>query len=247
MKTFRAELHTHTVLSPCAGVEMIPPLIVQEALDNGINLLAITDHNASANIEAVMQAAAGTGLTILPGMELQTHEEVHLLCLFDTIEQIQQWQAVVDQCLPNIQNKPDFFGEQFVVDATGDFIRHENRLLSNSADISLEDAAEGVKKLGGLPIPAHVDRKAYGLLATLGLIPPGFEALEISRYINVTEALRTFPQITGYPLLQSGDVHYMDGFLGAVLFEMEKPTIAEIRMALRSETSRHFCLKGENG
>jgi hypothetical protein len=240
-------LHTHTVLSPCAGVEMIPPLIVQEALDHRINLLAITDHNASENIQAVMQAAAGTDLTILPGMELQTREDVHLLCLFDTLQQIQQWQAVVDQRLPNMLNKPDFFGEQFVVDATGDFIRNEDRLLSNSAEISIEDAAEGVKKLGGLPIPAHVDRKAYGLLATLGLIPPGFEALEISRYITPAEALHAFPQIKGYSLLQSGDVHYMDGFLGAVTFTMEAPTIAEIRMALRSEYGRHYRLISENG
>ncbi len=87
MQTVRADPHVHTVLSPCAGVEMIPPLIVQEALERGIRLIAITDHNASANIPAVMEAARGTGLTVLPGMELQTREEVHLLCLFDTLEQ----------------------------------------------------------------------------------------------------------------------------------------------------------------
>src|SRR5512143_1389353 len=106
MSTYRADLHVHTVLSPCADVEMIPPLIVEEALQRGIRLLAITDHNATANIAAVQKAAAaasaaaGTELTILPGMELQTREEVHVLCLFDKLEQafaLQQW---VDARLP---------------------------------------------------------------------------------------------------------------------------------------------------
>ena len=96
MKTFRAELHVHTVLSPCAEVEMIPPLIIQEALEKGINILAITDHNATANIGAVIKAAEGSGITVLSGMELQTREEVHVLCLFDTLEQALSLQSIVD-------------------------------------------------------------------------------------------------------------------------------------------------------
>src|ERR1041385_6788538 len=98
MNQYRAELHVHTVLSPCAGVEMIPPVIVDEALAHGINLIAITDHNQTANISAVMEAAQGTGLTVLPGMELQTSEEVHVLCLFDGLDQAEAWQRRVDFC-----------------------------------------------------------------------------------------------------------------------------------------------------
>ena len=158
MKTFVAELHCHTVLSPCAEVEMIPPLIVQTAIERGINLLAITDHNASANIEAVQQAARGTALIVLPGMELQTREEVHLLCLFDTLEQSAAWQAIVDEHLPPLENDIEHFGEQFVVDETGEFIRRESRLLLTSAAMSLEDAIGRVNAIGGLAIPAHVNR-----------------------------------------------------------------------------------------
>ena len=152
MKTYRAELHVHTVLSPCAGVEMIPPLIVQEALQLGLNIIAITDHNATANITSVMEAARDTGLVVLPGMELQTREEVHLLCLFDTLDQAAEWQTKVDTVLPDTPNNVEFFGEQFVVDACGEFIRRENRLLINSAAIGLENAADLVKSLGGLAI-----------------------------------------------------------------------------------------------
>lgn len=243
MNTYCAELHVHTVLSPCAGVEMIPPLIVREALRNQIQIIAITDHNTSANVAAVMAAAQGTGLVVLPGMELQTKEEVHLLCLFDTLEQITAWQAKVDVLLPDLPNNIEYFGEQFVVDSTGEFIRREERLLLNSANIALEDAAAQVKALGGLPVPAHIDRQANGLIAILGMIPPGFEALEISRHITPEAARKKYPQVAGYPLLQSGDVHLLDGFIGTTRLTVEKPTIPEIRMALAGQNGRKVELK----
>jgi 3',5'-nucleoside bisphosphate phosphatase len=243
MKTFHADLHVHTVLSPCAEVEMIPPLIVQKALEMNINLIAITDHNATGNINAVMEAAQGTDLTVLPGMELQTREEVHLLCLFDTLEQAETWQKVVDSILPKLSNNSDFFGEQYIVDASGEFIRHEERLLIVSAQIGLDEAAEQVHAFGGFAIPAHVDRKAFSLIANLGLVPPGFEALEISRHLKPTEAAVRYPQIRGYPLIQSGDVHRLDEFLGVCEFHIEAPTLSEIRKALKGTADRSFFIR----
>jgi PHP family Zn ribbon phosphoesterase len=243
MNLYRAELHVHTVLSPCAGVEMIPPLIVAEALERGIRLMAVTDHNASANYKAVAEAAQGTDLVVLPGMELQTREEVHLLCLFDTLEQLEEWQKKVDEQLPDVPNNVDFFGEQFVVDASGDFVRREERLLINSTHFDLDDATKAVTSLGGLAVPAHVDRKANGLIEILGLIPPGFEALEISRHITPEAARQKFPQVRSYPLLQSGDVHLLDGFIGSTELEIEKPTISEIRLALREVEGRKVTIQ----
>ena len=222
---------------------MIPPLIVREALDRGIRLIAITDHNTTGNISAVMEAAHGTDLTVLPGMELQTREEVHLLCLFDTIEQAETWQKVVDSALPERSNNPEFFGEQFIVDASGDFIRREERLLAISAEIGLDEAAAQVHALGGFAIPAHVDRKAFSLIANLGLVPPGFEALEISRHLKPTEAAVHYPQIRGYPLIQSGDVHRLDEFLGVCEFHIEAPTLSEIRMALKNTADRALLIQ----
>jgi len=241
----RAELHIHTVLSPCAEVEMIPPLIVQEALERGISLIAITDHNASSNVSAVQKAAAGSGLTVLPGMEVQTREEVHLLCLFDTLDQISAWQAVVDRLLPDIPNNPEYFGEQFVVDEVGEFIRREERLLLNSVDLSFEQVFQQVNSLGGMVIPAHVNRTAFGLLANLGLVPVDVpvEALEISRHVPAGEAVQRFPQLKGYPLLQGGDAHRLDELLGVNEFRIEAPTVAEIRLALRGQEGRSLLLR----
>jgi len=223
---------------------MIPPLIVQQALELGIRLLAITDHNASANVAAVQKAAQGSELQVLPGIELQTREEVHVLCLFDTLDQLSAFQTEVDALLPAIVNRPDFFGEQFVVDETGDFIRREERLLLTSVDLSIEEAWQKVSALGGLFIPAHVNRKAFGLIANLGLMPTGIaiEALEISRHITAAQARHTFPQIAGYPLIRSGDVHRLEEYLGVNEFQVEQASIAELRLAIQGREGRSLRL-----
>ena len=244
MKKYRADLHVHTVLSPCAAIEMIPPLIVQEVIAQGINLIAITDHNATANIYSVQKAAEGTGLIVMPGMEVQTKEEVHVLCIFNTLDQAEAWQEIVDKYLPGLENRPDFFGEQFVVDETGDFIRREDKLLLNSIDLTFNEVAQKVADLGGLFIPAHVNRKAFGLLANLGLIPENVkvEALEISRHITTHEAYDKYPQLDGYPLIQNGDVHYINEFLGSSIYYMEEPSTQEIRYAINQNNERSLII-----
>lgn len=240
LRKFRTELHVHTVLSPCAELEMLPPLIVQEALNLGIQIIAITDHNASANIAAVQQAAEGTGLIVLPGMEVQTREEVHSLCLFDRLEQIDRWQSIVDDNLPGLENDAEYFGDQLVVDSEGEFIRRETRLLINSCSLTIEEAYNAVSSLGGLFIPAHVDRKAYGLLKNLGFVPQDipFEALELSRHIKPREAPQIYPQLQGYTFIQSGDAHRLDELLGVNEFTLETPCIDEIRLALKRQEGR---------
>jgi len=240
MQTIRAEFHVHTVLSPCAEVEMLPPLIVMEALDRGIQMLAITDHNSTANIKGVQQAADGTGITVLPGMELQTREEVHVLCLFDRLEQAEALQKAVDKALPELENRPDYFGDQLIVNAAGDYISREPRLLLTSANLTLSQAWELVVQLGGLMIPAHVNRTANGLIPTLGFVPPEipFEALEISRQLKPAAARQKFPQIGAYPLVQGGDAHQLENLLGANQITIESPTIAEIRLAFSGAGGR---------
>ncbi len=245
MKTFRADLHVHTVLSPCAEVEMIPPLIVQQALEQNIDLIAITDHNASANVAAVQKAAEGTELTVLPGMEVQSREDVHLLTLFEDLEQLKAWQAEVDRSLPDQENNPGFFGEQFIVDETGDFVRTEPRLLLTSVSLSIDEIFEQVNALGGMAIPAHVERTSYGLLPTLGLISEKWNlpALEISRHTLPEKAVKTFPALQKYPLIQNGDVHRLNEFIGTTLFNIESPTLMEIEMALKRIDGREMCIK----
>jgi hypothetical protein len=245
MKKFRADLHVHTVLSPCAEVEMIPPLIVQEALERNIDIIAITDHNASANVQAVQKAALGSPLKVLAGMEVQSREDVHLLCLFENFETLAIWQSAVDSALPEMENNAEFFGEQFVVDENGDFIRREPRLLLTSTHFSIDEIFERVNTLGGLVIPAHVNRSSYGLFPTLGLLSDQWPilALEISRHLTPEKAVATYPALKGIPLIQSGDVHQLDQFLGVTIFTLAEPTLAEIRMAFKNENKRNVSIE----
>ncbi|MBN1642992.1 MAG: PHP domain-containing protein [Anaerolineae bacterium] len=182
MRALAVDLHIHTVLSACAAVEMIPPLIVRRALELGLDVIAITDHNSAANAGAVIEAARGTGLTVLPGMEVQTREEVHMLCLYDTLEQADAWASRVADALPDARNREEFFGAQYVVDASGAHLYTEERLLATSTAMSVEQVASGVEALGGLCLAAHVDRPSFSILSNLGFIPPSLpiDGIEIS-------------------------------------------------------------------
>lgn len=224
---------------------MIPPLIVETALEHHVNLIGITDHNASENAAAVIKAAEGKELTVLPGMELQTQEEVHCLCLFDTMDQLDDFQALVDESLPGIPNNVEYFGEQFIVDHTGEFVKRKEQLLITSSQMSIEQAFNAVDELGGLFIPAHINRQGFGLLFNLGFVPPGLQldALEISRHTTTEEIRSKHPELKHFPLIQSGDVHHLDDFLGNNLFNIKIPTIKEIKLALWGEKGRQFCIQ----
>jgi 3',5'-nucleoside bisphosphate phosphatase len=234
------DLHLHTVLSPCGEVEMIPPLIVERAKRLGLSGIAVTDHNSAENAQAVMDAGQRVDLTVLPGMEVQTREEVHLICLFDTLEQDLGWQEEVYAHLPPLKNRAETFGPQFVVDAEGEFVRENDRLLLTSTSWSVEEVAARVRALGGLCIPAHVDRPSFSLIANLGFVPPDlkFEALELSRLTKPDEAARRFPQLTGYPLIVSGDAHQLSEMQSRTMIKVQELTIAEITLALRGQEGR---------
>jgi len=234
MKSKRAELHIHTVLSPDAGLEMIPPFIIEEAQKKGIEILAITDHNASANVPAVMRAAEGTGITVIPGLELETQEEVHILCLFDNLAQLNQFQTLVDQHLPPYLNNENFFGTQLVVDENGNFLRKDERLLAAASTLTLLEAKRAVQALGGWFLPAHVEREQNGLLPRLGDFPPELELeiVEISHYLRPQSVREQFPQLRRMRTIQNGDAHHLDGILGITELRIEKTDLDSIRRTL---------------
>jgi PHP family Zn ribbon phosphoesterase len=240
MPSIYADLHLHTVLSACAEVEMLPPLIVQRALQLGLGLIAVTDHNCCANCAAVWQAAEGTGLRVFPGMELQTAEEVHMLCLFDTLEQALTWQGIVFDHLPQLPNREDIFGGQYVVDRNGDYVRTEERRLAISSDLSLDQAVHRVTALGGLPIPSHIDRQVNSLLANLGFVPADLRvaALEINGRTDPDDLTARQPEVAKYPLVRNGDAHRLGDMRRGIVFEAAEASLDALAQALRHRRHR---------
>lgn len=219
---------------------MIPPLIVKRALELALGIIAITDHNSAENVAAVIKAAEGLDLTVLPGMEVQTREEVHLLCLFDSVQQALEWQEFVYAHLPPLKNNESLFGPQFVVDASGAFLRYNERFLLTSTSLSVEQVACEMKQRGALCIPAHVDRSSFSLLANLGFVPESvpFSAMEITRHTPWDTLRQRHPSLSGYSFIRSGDAHRLNEMSDSTIFSLHEPTLAEISMALRRQNGR---------
>jgi len=244
LRCLRTDLHVHTVASPCAEIEMIPPLIVEQAQRLGLAVMAITDHHTIDNVEAVIQAANGSGITVLPGMEVQTREEVHLLCLFDDLVAAYCWQMQVYDALPDLPNDARAFGIQLAVDCCGEMVRVNERLLLTSTRLSVEQVSNEVHSLGGLVIAAHVDRPAYSLLSNLGFIPDelDLDAIEVSALSSPDTARSRWPDLQERPLVRWGDAHRLTDMRRDTVFAVEKPTIAEMHLAFAGLEGRKVCV-----
>ena len=246
LRFFLADLHIHTCLSPCAELEMLPEFIVERAEELGLQIVAVTDHNSAENAAAVIRAAQGTGVTVLPGMEVQTREEVHVLTLFDTLEQVAGWQKQVYASLPPLKNDESFFGEQLVLDADGEPAGYLDRLLLTSTSFSVEEVVQRVSSLNGLCVPAHVDHTAYSIISNLGFIPPDLDVLgvEISSNIGPVQARERFPQLARYSLVANGDAHCLRDMARRTTFRMAQATVAELSLALAGEGGRAVWVDG---
>jgi hypothetical protein len=229
-----ADLHIHSALSPCASLEMSPAAIVARARQAGLDLIAVTDHNSVENGFYAAEAGERAGLRVLLGMEAQTREDVHVLCYFEERRQAERFHARVAPLLPDMANNPDYFGDQVVVDAEDNIVRHEETLLLNALDISVPELVELVREHGGLAVPAHVEAPPYGLLVNLGLVPPELQGapLEISAGCPRAQALRAFPALARHPLLRNSDAHLL-GDIGRArtVFSAPEPTLAALLAA----------------
>lgn len=170
MPRLAVDLHIHTALSPCADDEMTPCNIANMSILKGLDAIAVTDHNACDNVSAVMDAA-GDRLLVIPGMEVQTEEEVHLLAYFRTLSDALSFSDEIKTHLPAIPNRPELFGNQWIMDAEDHTIGERGDMLLASTDLSLEEAVKLVRERGGVAVPAHVDRDSFSVLSQLGFMP----------------------------------------------------------------------------
>jgi len=232
-----ADLHIHSALSPCASLEMSPAAIVRRARACGLDLIAVTDHNSVENGFFAAAPAAAAGLKVLFGMEAQTREDVHVLCLFEERLQAERFNERVYAALPDVDNNPDFFGDQVVVDEQDNIVRQEEKLLLNALDMAIPDLLELVRLHGGLAIPAHVEAPPFGLLVNLGMVPAELAGavLEISCATLLEQARSALPQLAGHPLVSNSDAHFLKDIGRArIICEAASASLADLSAALQA-------------
>jgi hypothetical protein len=241
LRRLRADLHIHTCLSPCGELEMSPRAVVARAADVGLDLIAVTDHNTTENASAVIEAARGSALAVLPGIELTTSEEVHILGLFGAGADLAPLQAEVFRNLPDVASKKKFIEDQVIVDAEDYVTGFSPRCLFGATLFSVRDAVALIHHHAGLAIACHVDREAFSIVSQLGFIPPGLglEAVEVSPRLSVAEAQAAFGPFDPLPVVRFSDAHKPDEIGRATTdFIVASPSLEEIRLALAGREGR---------
>ena len=241
-KVFYCDFHIHTCLSPCADLDMHPQALVEKALEAKLDIIAICDHNSSENVPYVIKAAKGKKLKILPGMEITTSEEVHLLAIFNSLSDLAKLQVLVYQHLAGI-NDEQKFGIQAIVNEKGEVEGINDKLLIGATDLPLNELLNYLHKLNGLAIAAHIDRESFSVLSQLGFIDEktNFDALEITPATGFTQARVKYRELSNYSFIMSSDAHYLkDIGKAATKIVLKEPTFAELKMAFAKQNGRHI-------
>lgn len=209
MKYYSSDLHIHSCLSPCADDDMTPANIAGMGHLNGLEVMALTDHNSSKNCPAFFHHAKKYGIIPVPGMELTTSEDVHLICLFESLEDAMEFDSFVYPRLPDIENRKDIFGSQLILGSDDEVMGEENKLLLNATDISIDEAYAKVFGMGGVCLPAHIDRDSNGILAVLGFFPPEprFTAFELRDDTSLEKVRKNNPMLNNMKFIVSSDSH----------------------------------------
>ncbi|MCH5169887.1 MAG: PHP domain-containing protein [Oscillospiraceae bacterium] len=211
MNKYYYDLHIHSCLSPCGDDEMTPNNIAGMGVLNGLNIMALTDHNTSKNCPAFFKAAKRNGIIPVAGMELTTAEDIHVVCLFRDLDSAMDFDKFVDGHRIKYPNRTDIFGNQLILDENDEVIRTEDYFLPNATDISVEQVPKIIKSYCGFCYPAHIDREANGIISILGDFPvnSGFTAAEFHDGENITKYNEMYPETRDKQIIVSSDAHYL--------------------------------------
>jgi len=242
LREYKADMHIHSCLSPCGDWDMSPRRIIQKSLEVGLDLIAICDHNTAENAAAAMREGRKKGIHVLPGMEVCSREEVHILALFGELSQALEMQSYVYANLPG-ENKPKVFGCQVVANENDEVLGENPRLLIGATRLGLHDIVVKTHLLGGLSFCCHVDRPAYGIINQLGFIPADLDldGVEVSSHVNLAQAQATVSGIEKFACITNSDAHFIED-IGKVwtVFRMAAPTIEEIRKSILNQDGRRI-------
>ena len=238
---FKADLHIHTVLSPCGDLEMSPSAIVDRALARGLDIIAISDHNTTRQVRTTQRIGKAKGLFVLGAVEVTSQEETHCLCFFRDDAQLDAFQGFLDAHLPPIPNDEDRFGYQLIVDENDEIVGEEPYHLLNAIDVDIDGIYDEVHRIGGLFVPAHINKGTTSLMSQLGFVPPDLRAdgLEINFRTTRDEMLRKFAYLKRFNFITDSDAHFIDnvGDVYNVIY-LEHRSFDEFAMALHGEGGR---------
>lgn len=201
------DFHIHSALSPCGDNDMTPNNLINMSIIKGLDAVALTDHNACENVRAAA-AVAGDKIIFIPGMEVETSEEVHIVTLFPTADAADEMQRILVDSSLFIPNRPEIFGNQYIMDENDEICGEIDRMLVTASGLDIYTVVAAAKDLGGIAYPAHIDRESYSVLSNLGFIPPD---LDISA-VEITEKSRTALEgeySNRYNIITSSDAHYL--------------------------------------
>lgn len=202
------DLHIHSALSPCGDKDMTPNNIVNMSIIKGLDIIAVADHNSCGNVRAVMQVA-GDRLLVIPAMEVETSEEVHMVCYFPSIEACEKMGFFIKEHMSGVKNQAEIFGEQLYMDSEDNIIGKEENLLVTATDLDIFQVSEKTREFGGVAVPAHIDRSSYSVLSNLGFIPPEL----VVGTVEITEKNRVKmgeKYEKKYNVISNSDAHYLE-------------------------------------
>lgn len=239
MHFITVDLHMHSCLSPCGDDFMTPGNIVGMAKVNGLDCIALTDHNITLNTEAAVQIGKEYGITVIPGMELETVEEIHVVCLFPDTETARSFYEYIMASYPQTENKPDIFGCQQIMNSDDLITGEYPYMLLSPTGISVDEVIPLAEKYGGIAYPAHVDRDSFSCLASLGALPYDYphKFVEISYDCDEKALIEQYPFLSSYALLRASDAHYLEHMSeGNMHLLVEENTPLGVIKALKSIT-----------
>ncbi len=232
------DLHMHSCLSPCGDMDMTPNNIVGMSKLLGLDVIALTDHNSVLNCEAVMKLGKENDLCVIPGMELTTMEEIHVVCLFPTYEKALQWNEYVKAHQMQFKNRVDIYGRQVILDENDEEIGEVENLLILATEISVMDVKELVESYNGICYPAHINRDSMSIISSLGDIPPecGFKTAEVSSSGDIEKLKERYPILNDMLIVRDSDAHYLQNMRDAEnFFDLPELTIDAVLNKLKNE------------
>ncbi len=246
MKWFRADLHIHSVLSPCGDLDMSPARIIEEAEKQKLDIIGISDHNSTLHAEVMIELGKKKGITVFPGVEVNTREEIHCLTFFENIEYTKRFQEFLENNMPGIKNNAEKFGHQLVVNEKEEILDEVQDFLIAGIMASIDEVEKEAHRLNGVFIPAHVDRQMNGIFAQIGFLPPDLpiDAIEISSRVSQEEMLQKKDELKSHQLITNSDAHYPNQIGTAYTdYYMEAPTFIEWVKTLKREGDRKIRIK----